>query len=417
VEVPNSWNSNSESNLTQTTTLMPFQTSWPVTWASGTVEAECLDQFGNVVATDSRTTAGSESKIVLTVVPELTRPDGTSFAVTANGSDAAFVVAQVEDANGNVEPLASDILTFSVTGSATYMGGSEQYVSTASDAYSTAPGNSELNYHAPGDPQLQVEGGMTKIALRSQFTTGTVTVTATAPGLTTGTTTFSVQPIPSVMPAPTAPTIIVPPANAAVTVGQSAMFSVTAAGTAPFTFQWLKNGSTIAGATNSTYTTPATTSADNNSDGDGTSAASAQAFATTQASTSGNEIVAINSGGSAVSNTSGGDASFVADEDVTGGGTDTSANAINTTGVVNAAPAAVDQSERAGVFTYTIPGLAAGTQYSVLLHFAEFYWTASGKRLFNVAINGTTVLSNFDIYAAAGANKALVEQFTANGEQ
>jgi beta-galactosidase len=202
VEVPNSWNSNSESNLTQTTTLMPFQTSWPVTWASGTVEAECLDQFGNVVATDSRTTAGSESKIVLTVVPELTRPDGTSFAVTANGSDAAFVVAQVEDANGNVEPLASDILTFSVTGSATYMGGSEQYVSTASDAYSTAPGNSELNYHAPGDPQLQVEGGMTKIALRSQFTTGTVTVTATAPGLTTGTTTFSVQPIPSVMPAP-----------------------------------------------------------------------------------------------------------------------------------------------------------------------------------------------------------------------
>jgi hypothetical protein len=195
------------------------------------------------------------------------------------------------------------------------------------------------------------------------------------------------------------------------------MFSVTAAGTAPFTFQWLKNGSTIAGATNSTYTTPATTSADNNSDGDGTSAASAQAFATTQASTSGNEIVAINSGGSAVSNTSGGDASFVADEDVTGGGTDTSANAINTTGVVNAAPAAVYQSERAGVFTYTIPGLAAGTQYSVLLHFAEFYWTASGKRLFNVAINGTTVLSNFDIYAAAGANKALVEQFTANGEQ
>jgi beta-galactosidase len=264
-EVPNSWNSNSESNLTQTTTLMPFQTSWPVTWASGTVEAECLDQFGNVVATDSRTTAGPESKIVLTVVPELTRPDGTSFTVTANGSDAAFVVAQVEDANGNVEPLASDILTFSVSGPATYMGGSEQYVSTASDAYSTAPGNSELNYHAPGDPQLQVEGGMTKIALRSQFTTGTVTVTATAPGLTAGTTTLRVQPIPSVTPAPTSPTIIVPPANAAVTVGQSATFSVTAAGTAPFTFQWLKNGATIAGATNSTYTTPATTSADNNS--------------------------------------------------------------------------------------------------------------------------------------------------------
>jgi trimeric autotransporter adhesin len=148
-------------------------------------------------------------------------------------------------------------------------------------------------------------------------------------------------------------------------------------------------------------------------DADGASPSSTQVSATTQTATSGTEILAINSGGPAVSNSSGGDASFVADEDVTGGGTDTSTNTINTAGVVNAAPAAVYQAERAGVFTYTIPGLAAGTQYSVLLHFAEFYWTATGKRLFNVAINGTTVLANFDIYATAGANQALVEQFTA----
>jgi len=125
------------------------------------------------------------------------------------------------------------------------------------------------------------------------------------------------------------------------------------------------------------------------------------------------EIVAIASGGPAVSNSGGGDASFVADEYFSGGGTDTSANTITIAGVANAAPAAVYQSERAGVFTYTIPGLTAGSQYAVLLHFAEFYWTAAGRRVFNVAINGTTVLSNFDIYATVGANKALVEQFTA----
>src|SRR6202044_3299366 len=106
-------------------------------------------------------------------------------------------------------------------------------------------------------------------------------------------------------------------------------------------------------------------------DADGVSPASAQVSATTQAATSGTEILAINSGGSAVSNSGGGDASFIADEDVTGGGTDTSANTISAAGVANAAPAAVYQSERAGAFTYTIPGLAAGTQYSVLLHFAE----------------------------------------------
>ena len=74
---------------------------------------------------------------------------------------------------------------------------------------------------------------------------------------------------------------------------------------------------------------------------------------------------------------------------------------------------AVYQHGRAGIFTYTIPGLTAGTQYTVLLHFAETYFTAAGDRVFNVAINGTTVLSNFDIYATVGVNAALVEQFTA----
>jgi hypothetical protein len=71
---------------------------------------------------------------------------------------------------------------------------------------------------------------------------------------------------------------------------------------------------------------------------------------------------------------------------------------------------AVYQHARAGTFTYTIPGLTAGTQYPVLLHFAETYFTAAGDRVFNVAINGATVLNNFDIYATVGVNAALVEQ-------
>jgi bifunctional ADP-heptose synthase (sugar kinase/adenylyltransferase) len=58
--------------------------------------------------------------------------------------------------------------------------------------------------------------------------------------------------------------------------------------------------------------------------------------------------------------------------------------------------------------------MVAGSQHTVLLHFSENYFTAKGKRVFNVAINGTTVLSDFDIYATAGAEyKALVETFTA----
>jgi hypothetical protein len=61
----------------------------------------------------------------------------------------------------------------------------------------------------------------------------------------------------------TAPTITSQPANRTVTVGATATFSVTVSGTAPFTYQWRKNGAAIAGATASSYTTPATTTADN----------------------------------------------------------------------------------------------------------------------------------------------------------
>ena len=77
------------------------------------------------------------------------------------------------------------------------------------------------------------------------------------------------------------------------------------------------------------------------------------------------------------------------------------------------APQAVYQSNRYGNFTYTIPGLTAGSAYTVRLHFAEEYWTAAGQRVFNVSINGTQVLTNFDILATAGAEyKAVVEQFS-----
>jgi Malectin domain/Glycosyl hydrolase family 81 C-terminal domain/Putative Ig domain/Malectin-like domain len=117
--------------------------------------------------------------------------------------------------------------------------------------------------------------------------------------------------------------------------------------------------------------------------------------------------VAVNSGGTA-------SGSFVADNYYTGGTPTTTTGTITTTGVTNPAPAAVYQSNRYGAFSYTIPGLTANTAYTVRLHFAETYWTAAGKRVFNVSINGTQVLANFDIYGAAGAaNKANVQSFSA----
>ncbi len=92
-------------------------------------------------------------------------------------------------------------------------------------------------------------------------------------------------------------------------------------------------------------------------------------------------------------------------------------NAIDTSGVSNPAPQEVYQSERWGIFTYTLSGLTPAAAYNLRLHFAEIYWNGAGKRLFDVAINGQQVLTNFDVFATAGAQyKAVVESFQATAD-
>src|SRR5258706_454099 len=61
------------------------------------------------------------------------------------------------------------------------------------------------------------------------------------------------------------PSITTQPASQTVTAGQSAIFTVGGTGTLPLSYQWQKNSTNITGATSSSYTTPATTTADNNS--------------------------------------------------------------------------------------------------------------------------------------------------------
>jgi hypothetical protein len=121
-------------------------------------------------------------------------------------------------------------------------------------------------------------------------------------------------------------------------------------------------------------------------------------------------IYRINCGGGAVS-------PFAADQFVSGGSAFASANAVSTSGVTNAAPAAVYQTERFGNHTYTFGNLTPSASYTVRLHFAEVFFTSAGSRKFNVLVNGTQVLTSFDIVATAGANKALVRDFntTASG--
>ena len=78
----------------------------------------------------------------------------------------------------------------------------------------------------------------------------TVTVTGASGNVTSNAATLTVN-------AP--PSIVTQPASKTVIAGQTATFSVTAAGAAPLNYQWNMNGNAINGANSSSYTTPATT--------------------------------------------------------------------------------------------------------------------------------------------------------------
>jgi hypothetical protein len=105
---------------------------------------------------------------------------------------------------------------------------------------------------------------------------------------------------------------------------------------------------------------------------------------------------------------------FQTDYLFSGGSASSTSTAITLTGVTNPAPMAVYQSDRWGVFTYTLNNLVANSSYKIRLHFAEIYFNAANKRKFHVNINGARVLTDYDVYAQAGGQyKAKVQEFTA----
>jgi len=121
----------------------------------------------------------------------------------------------------------------------------------------------------------------------------------------------------------------------------------------------------------------------------------------------GQRIISINSGGPTIGN-------FVADTDFSDGTTSEvrGPNVTIDTSAVGAAPEAVYDTYRqsAGSFSYEFDNLIPSGQYTLRLHFAEVFGLGAGQRQFDVSVNYAPVLTNFDIYVAAGNrdNKAVV---------
>jgi hypothetical protein len=207
----------------------------------------------------------------------------------------------------------------------------------------------------------------------------------------------------------TSTAVVVSPATVTVVPGAAQQFSATAndqfgvALVSQPSFTWTTSGG---GTINTAGTFTAGASAGGPFTVTATSGARQGTASVTVSNAVPTAVHRINCGGAATGG-------FTADQFFSGGSPYSSGSTIVTSGVTNAAPAAVYQSERFGNQTYTIGGLTPGSGYTVRLHFAEVYFTAAGARVFNVSVNGTQVLANFDIFAAAGANKALVRDFAA----
>ena len=106
---------------------------------------------------------------------------------------------------------------------------------------------------------------------------------------------------------------------------------------------------------------------------------------------------------------------------VTGGFAYAQSPAPSISGVVAPANQALYQTEWTGgqsggipagglAFKFSIP--VANGAYRVRLHFAELNKDGAGRRVFDVQLEGTTVLSQFDIWREAGGiNTAIVREF------
>ena len=111
----------------------------------------------------------------------------------------------------------------------------------------------------------------------------------------------------------------------------------------------------------------------------------------------GKVVFAANGGGAQYASSTG--VTYLADSKYTGGTV-----ATNTAAIGNTTEDVLYQSERYGNFSYNVP--VANGNYQVTLKFTENYWTAAGKRVFSVNINGRAAISNLDIFAKAGKNVA-----------
>ena len=188
----------------------------------------------------------------------------TTPATTNADNGAQFTVR----ASNSLGATASNAATLTVTPAPVAPSITSQPTSQNVTAGQTATFSVTATGTAPLSYQWQKNGVAISGATSSAYTTPATTSSDNGAQFTVkvsnsiGSTTSSAATL-TVAPAPGTPSITTEPTNQSVTAGQTATFAVIATGTAPLSYQWRKNAAAIGGATSPSYTTPATTNADN----------------------------------------------------------------------------------------------------------------------------------------------------------
>jgi hypothetical protein len=309
-------------------------------------------------------------------------------AVTVTATSGADP-SKTATATVNLTPVAVQMNPTTATLSASQ---TQQFTATVTGSSNTAV-NWSLN---PSVGTISTSGLYTAPSTISSTQTVTVTATSAADPTKSATGTVTLTPV----------AVQVSPTTASLFASQTQQFNATVTGSANTAVNWSLNPAVGTVSGTGLYTAPSTISSTQTVNVIATSAAdsskSAAATVTLNPASTGFAPIRINAGGTAYTDNLG--QAWAADSGFSGGSTFSTSSAI-----ANTAAAPLYQRIRYGnglTYQFTVPNGA----YTVNLKFAEIYYTTSGKRIFNVAINGSTVLTNFDIVAQAGGGFAAVDK-------
>ena len=138
---------------------------WSVPYSAGTLLAKGYDANGNTVATNEIATTGAAAAIQLTT---------DRSTVTADGEDVTVVYASIVDTQGRVVPTASNLVTFRIPLPGVVAG----------------VGNGDPASHEPDRASQRSAFNGWCMALVGAQTAGSMTLTATSPGLTSAVQSF-----------------------------------------------------------------------------------------------------------------------------------------------------------------------------------------------------------------------------------